>query len=433
MNPSDRYSKFSSTELSNIIDNYGVSKNTNLSTENSVNILFTYMEERGYTSNLKDLNKCDLDGLLYIFFAEVRTEKGDLYKKTSYNSLRYGINRHLQTIWRDHGGIDIINDIEFRKSKEMFQAMVKQMKSVGKCQVNHWPSIPKEDLKKMNNFFEMHLEIPSTLQEKVFVDVCVYFGNRGRESLHDLLISDFNFSKDSQGRLFATRKDTLTKNHQADDNTKQGTIYEQITLGEMCPLKTLQKYLSMLNPSCMYFFQRPKKFKNTKGPSFDNIRIGNKTIGNFMPNISLKAGLSMKFTNHSLRSTCISILNETGEEHTNIIKVTGHKSTNSLKTYTGILSSNKRQHMSAVLSAELYANDEPVEAKKKPVASTSSVTVNRNDADENFDSDSNLDDLMANMQYSEMNQNVQNNNRSIQPIFNNCKNNKITINYHFNK
>ena len=39
---------FSNDELSNIINDYGMAKNTNLSTDNSMRILVKYMTERSY-------------------------------------------------------------------------------------------------------------------------------------------------------------------------------------------------------------------------------------------------------------------------------------------------------------------------------------------------------------------------------------------------
>ena len=92
-----RFLNFSNNELSDIINDYGMAKNTNLSTDNSMRILVKYMTERSYP-NLEEMGKDQIDNLLYAFFAEARTEKGDFYKKTSFDALKYGINRYLQKV-----------------------------------------------------------------------------------------------------------------------------------------------------------------------------------------------------------------------------------------------------------------------------------------------------------------------------------------------
>ena len=50
------------------------------------------------------------------------------------------------------------------------------------------------------------------LLEKVFVDLMVYFGRRGRENMRDLKVDDFAASRDGEGSLFIyMAKDEVTK------------------------------------------------------------------------------------------------------------------------------------------------------------------------------------------------------------------------------
>jgi hypothetical protein len=58
-----------------------------------------------------------------------------------------------------------------------------------------------------------------------------------------------------------------------------------------------------------------------------------------MPTISKSAGLSMRYTNHSLRSTMVHILDSTCNQFAgrHITSSTGHKLETSLKTYTSIV------------------------------------------------------------------------------------------------
>ena len=68
-----------------------------------------------------------------------------------------------------------------------------------------------------------------------------------------------------------------------------------------------------------------------------------------MKKISIEAKLSYVYTNHSIRSTCITILDQAGVEARHIMSVSGHTSESSLRTYART-SSVKRNQMSALLS-----------------------------------------------------------------------------------
>ena len=65
-----------------------------------------------------------------------------------------------------------------------------------------------------------------------------------------------------------------------------------------------------------------------------------------MSKISEAAGLSRIYTNHSLRSTGITILDQANVEGRHIIGHTGHASVNSLSSYLGQVSNKKKEDMS---------------------------------------------------------------------------------------
>ena len=83
------------------------------------------------------------------------------------------------------------------------------------------------------------------------------------------------------------------------------------------------KYKKTLNVKCNRLFQWPSRGTLK---CYDNCPLG--------LNISVSAGLSKRYTNQSQGeiSTCLD-KNEFASSH--IVSVTGHKTENSLKTYTG--------------------------------------------------------------------------------------------------
>jgi hypothetical protein len=59
----------------------------------------------------------------------------------------------------------------------------------GKGGITHYPPLELKDLHRLYEY--LHSNNNVKLQEKVFLDLMLYFGRRGRENIHDLKITDF--------------------------------------------------------------------------------------------------------------------------------------------------------------------------------------------------------------------------------------------------
>lgn len=109
----------------------------------------------------------------------------------------------------------------------------------------------------------------------------------------------------------------------------------------------------MLPPGNTYLFPRVLKTATKSGYYFSMQPIGQNKLGTMMSNLSEKAGLSQKYTNHSLRATSVHVLDSAQVPTRHIMSVTGHKCENSLKTYTGFTDSSTKQMMSHTISKSL--------------------------------------------------------------------------------
>ncbi|XP_060580809.1 uncharacterized protein LOC132737528, partial [Ruditapes philippinarum] len=238
---------------------------------------------------------------------------------------------------------------EFKKSQQVFQAMVAELKRQGAGGIDHYPPLERQDLLKLYGYFDV--SDPENLQEKVFVDIMLHFGRRGRENLRDLCVSDFGMTTDSDGlRYIYLRKDEQTKNHQLDTNTAKGSMYEIKGYDEKCPVRTFIQYKRLLPPGCNYLFPRPLKMPTKDGFYFSLQPLGHNKLGGMMAYLSKKAKLSHSYTNHSLRATAVHILDGAHIPTRHIMTVTGHKAESSLKTYTGYTDHNTKKAMSHTLS-----------------------------------------------------------------------------------
>lgn len=204
------------------------SANTKKATARSMRLFTKYIQEKCLDIDIDTCGRGELDTILTTFYAEARNKEGESYKSSTLKNTRYGLNRYFT----ETRNIDILKDREFDKSNKMYSAMSVQLKREGLGGIDHYPPIDEDHLKEI---YDSLTDIdPVSLQHKIFVDVLLYFGRRGRENLRDLKKCDFEVctkkSKQGGGDVELTyiriKKDELTKNHRDDNNTAVGKMYE---------------------------------------------------------------------------------------------------------------------------------------------------------------------------------------------------------------
>ncbi|KAK3086267.1 hypothetical protein FSP39_016051 [Pinctada imbricata] len=303
-----QFTSLSEDDLRELIKN-SESENTRRLTKIAVNVFRDYLGSKNENTDFEGLELQELDRLLGKFYVELRNSKGEphCYRVTM------------------------------------------EMKRQGNASISHHPPISNADMLKLYDYLTSS-DCAKILQEKVFVDIMIHFGRRGRENLRNLKRSDFAVRQDAEGFMFVEKiRDEQTKIHQDDSCSAEGRIFV--------------KFIRRLNPDCPFLFQQPRD--QPKGNVYyNNVVLGHNKLGNMMPNISEAASLSMRYTNHSLRATTVHILDAAQIPSRHIMAVTGHKSENSLKTYSGQTTENTKKAMSHTLSRSSGA------MAKAPVTST---------------------------------------------------------------
>ncbi|XP_033756252.1 uncharacterized protein LOC117338997 [Pecten maximus] len=255
--------------------------NTRRATDSAVKMFKEYLKEKNVAEDVETLDSTELDKLLGKFYLEARNKNGELYKKASLTAFRHGLNRHF----KDH---DIVNGQDFKSSREAFIAMSSELKRQGLGGVDHHPPIEKADLQKLYASFD--ITDAASLQQKVFVDILLYFGRRGRENARQLKVSDFSCSTDSEGHVYIYHeKDEQTKNHRHDTNTADGRMYVVPDADERCPVKTFVRYKRMLPVGYDCLFPKVRKTPNKDGCYFDLVPMGHNKLGGMMAYLSEKA------------------------------------------------------------------------------------------------------------------------------------------------
>ena len=250
--------------------------------------------------------------------------------------------------------VDINNDTAFKTACEAFAAVMVSLKRQGKGKIVHKQPLTTEDFTKLYSSDALDLNTPNGLQNKVFIDLMIHLCNRGRENLRDMKRSDFNICNDSNNNRHVVMNDMLTKNHRGDSrdgNSQEGRMYA-IPDYELCPVYSFEKYIDKLNTDVDYFWQQPNDPKKNTAWYY-KIPLGKNTLGDKMKNFSVLANLSSNYTNHCLRATCITTLDQSGFEARQIMAVSGQKSETSIRSYSHHASEQKKREMSLALTTHM--------------------------------------------------------------------------------
>lgn len=160
------------------------------------------------------------------------------------------------------------------------------------------------------------------MQYKVFLDIMLHFGRRGRQNLAQLTRDDFAVRNGDGGLFVYKTRDEKTKKHQDDsERSSDGRMYE-IKGSDRCPVRSFVKLIRRLNPKCPRLFQQPRTSPKDS-IYFKNIAVGRNRLGQFMQTISKLSGISTIYTNHSCRATTVSVLDAAQIPSRHIMSVTG--------------------------------------------------------------------------------------------------------------
>ena len=246
------------------------SKNTNKATDVSWRIFAHFLEEKYPDINIEVITKFELNDILSKFYVEVRKKNGDMYTKSSMNSIRFGIQRKFKQM---RANFDIIEDTEFSSSSEMFKAQCIHLKRQGLAKVEHKPSIKRSDMIKLYTSPVLSHDQPKSLQRKVFLDVMLFLCKRGQENFRELRRSNFVLKRDLHGLEYVEKVVDMQTTIGDDSMIEEGGIMAS-TGTKICPVYSFKLYLARLDSESDIFFQRPKPFAPPSGPWFppSNVR-----------------------------------------------------------------------------------------------------------------------------------------------------------------
>ena len=137
-----------------------------------------------------------------------------------------------------------------------------------------------------------------------------------------------------------------------------------------------------MNPKNESLWQKPKRKVRGEDPVwYDNVPVGTHPLESFMRKLSESAGLSKMYTNHCIRATVITNLDNAGFEARHIRAVSGHKSDETIKSYAVRCPDSKKKEMSDALSSKLQKKEVKIvqNVPKPPRQEAHASTINFDD------------------------------------------------------
>ena len=205
-----------------------------------------------------------------------------------------------------------------------------------------------------------------SLQRKVQFDIRFFFSRRGSKNMELMKKDDFAMCFDTKNELWYVKKvkDELTKNHKDPEGIVTGYMPENKD-DKLCPVRSYRMYLDRLEPSNEYLWQSPhRKFNASLKYWYTKQHLGKNTLSAFMMDISKECHLSIRYTNHSIRATGISVLTRQDFTNSEIMAVSGHESVQSLSIYQKTGSKEKLEIGNVLFQAVTKPEDEIVHPNK---------------------------------------------------------------------
>lgn len=303
--------------------------NTVRQTTWALNCLQTWLNLKNIQVNFQLVKKTELNTVLRQFYGSIRTSKGELYSISSYLGLRAGLNRYINEPPVSRSW-NLMQDPEFIPANNVFKGVVKEIRRAGKDKTTHHPPISPEDQRIFKYSAALSPDNPKGLLNKVWYDIQLHFGRRGKEGNRDLKPDSFILKCDDNGaKYFTMTFNEETKNHkdplERDRENRRGAMYEERG-NALCPVASLEKYLKKIPPDAKALYLQPRRVTvATDSFWYTAVPLGVNQLSQMLPRMCKEAGTHTSYTNHSLRATAIQKLSDAGLEAREIMAVSGHR------------------------------------------------------------------------------------------------------------
>ncbi|XP_033752951.1 uncharacterized protein LOC117336493 isoform X2 [Pecten maximus] len=282
-----------------------------------------------------------LNDCLSKFYLEAKSKRGEMYHVSTLTDVRNSIMRYLSNLtpeWKAH----IKHSNVFQPSNNLLDNLRESL--------SESPIKPKAPMKIPMTASDvslliasgcLNLDTPLGLFRKVWYDLTLHLGCGGQSALRGLTQDSFILETDEKGRKFYRLNHSIKIQRARSCMEMQywnwdGRMYE-IVGNPMCPVRSMDKYLSKRNPNKDAFFQRPKGHVHPNDVVWYESPVGHGVLACLMSKMAEDACLSRTYTNSSIRVTIADLLERKGYSvETTMGMDPRNKSTKSLPAFSNV-------------------------------------------------------------------------------------------------
>uniref|UniRef100_A0A673YJE2 Uncharacterized LOC115208477 n=1 Tax=Salmo trutta TaxID=8032 RepID=A0A673YJE2_SALTR len=289
------------TEVLDQLEKSSIVQATNKQTLWAINCFKDWLSEKQMIVDFSTIEKSEMNVLLRDFYCSVRRGKGGEYCIPSYIGIRAGVNRFINLPPLSRAWC-LMKDSEFTSSNNVFIGVLKKIRREGRDKTTHPKVIKAQDLEILQNSTVLSPYTPRGLVNKVWFDIQLHFGPRGKEGNRRLTPQSFVIKYDENGAKYATMTSNEERpNHKdAEEQNWQNRcgIMFQNPGSHLCPVASLEKYLSKIPSDATALYLHPKKMVITSDSIwYSQEPMGFNYLSSMLPRLCQVCFFSSKFRN----------------------------------------------------------------------------------------------------------------------------------------
>ena len=330
-----------------------------------MNVFQKFLDECGEKRRITEIAPAELDSLLCNFYITAKKKDNTAYEPDTMSSFSRSIQRYLED---NKAKFNILKDEEFKVSREVLKSKRRELKKQGKGnKPNATVALTNEDIERIFDENQFGTHDPDVLSRTMWFLLTLHFGHRARHEARQMKFGDIVLRKDGvSGEEYlewSTEKESKTRHGEENEHQRSFRPKAYETGDKKCPVSCFKEFVNRRptaakSPESPFFLAVRHRRKPEDQIWFLNSPMGKNKIGKFLSNATKDLPLSRsgKYSNHSVRKTCIKTLLDSGVSHNSVAQLSGHKSLKSLDSYA-VASHQQQRQMSKILSGK--ENSEP--------------------------------------------------------------------------
>lgn len=323
-----------------------------------------FCAEKSYNFDRADIPVEELALILEGYGFNMRKKNSEDYKERVIKVLWNSTAKQLQEYFFEkyNRKFNPFSDIEFLNARAAKNAKRRKLQMDPTKRKESSSALSADELRKIFELWDENT--PEGLQKKFFHVAgheLAWRGNEGAAAQLEYFVEEIDNRGEPTGRIEYNPVFSKTTQGGSKKMADSKWLVPNTLNEEICPVRLFKKLTSKrgsIKTKRLFLTPNP----NWKNPSskgwYKNSPVGQNTISSWFKSAASLIGIDVKkikITNHSVRATAVSTLAKTGIGEQQLIKITGHGSSHSIKPYLQIDSGHHQEIIDAMRSVSTSA------------------------------------------------------------------------------